>query len=53
MTLKDLMQGRPTLDQYTVLQNADRLLPCGRYYGGAITEEQRLTLDPPKAERGR
>ena len=44
MTLRDLLRPagkfQPTESQYELLQRADRLLPCGRYFGGQLSEEQ-------------
>lgn len=53
MTLRDILQDRPTLDQYAILERADRLFAdrCGRYYGGPITGSERDILDPPKSAK--
>lgn len=44
MTLRDLLRPggifQPTETQYELLQRADRLLPCGRYFGGQLQAEQ-------------
>ncbi len=44
MTLRDLIRPagkfQPTESQYELLQRADRILPCGRYFGGQLSAEQ-------------
>mgnify|MGYP001597717214 CR=1 FL=1 len=39
LSIRGIISGLPTLDQYTVLQRADVMFrsKCGRYYGGSIT----------------
>ena len=55
MTLRDLLAGKPTLQQYLILERADRMfghrvqadgriVTVGRYYGGPLTAEQADTL---------
>jgi hypothetical protein len=31
---------QPTISQYEMMQRADTLLSCGRYFGGTLTSEQ-------------
>jgi hypothetical protein len=42
VTLRDMLRGRPTLQQYTILQRADVLLRerCGRYYSGVLSDAE-------------
>lgn len=48
MTLRDLLRPgglfQPTETQYELLQRADRLLPCGRYFGGQLNSGQVIAL---------
>lgn len=39
VTLKMLIHQQSTLTQLAILSRADRILPCGRYYGGLLTPE--------------
>lgn len=55
MNLRDLLRGRPTLEQYEILQAADLLFMgdrLGRHYGGVLTEREIEVLTPkPKKSR--
>lgn len=44
MTIKDLVQGQPTLEQLRIFEVADRLLPGGRYHGGQLTAQTTTIL---------
>jgi hypothetical protein len=39
-TLAELLRGRPTIQQYVIMERADRMFHVGRYYGGPLTAEQ-------------
>ena len=49
-TIQDLLraQANGTVRQLNILAKADRLFRdrCGRYYGGALTDEEIDQLDP-------
>lgn len=47
-TITTLLRGLGTLDQYAVMQTADRLLAerCGRYYGGPLADVEVVSLLP-------
>lgn len=51
MTLKDLLQGQGTEEQYRLLMAADVLLPCGRFYGGTLTPDQIAAMAKPERKR--
>jgi hypothetical protein len=51
MTLGQMVKGQPTLTQLETLTRADRLLVCGRYYGGQLTPEQVEALTPQPSRR--
>jgi len=53
ITIKDLIRDQSAIRQSDVLARADKLFPdkAGRYYGGALTEEEIDILDPEYKKR--